>query len=150
MAGSLGLELVSHHCMGNPFYFNNCGISCPVPTNMIEGQAITEASSSNMFHENSIWTEERDPVNTATQKKKKVPVSAWENRGVQQKHRSQRCHKSHRVWAKRWPLTTHQPALLCTEEFCVLTCTQNWLLFIVQPLISFSLIFCSPTLPALS
>lgn len=24
-----------------------------------------------MFHENSIWTEERDPVNTATQKKKK-------------------------------------------------------------------------------
>lgn len=26
-----------------------------------------------MFHENSIWTEEQDPVNTATQKKKKSP-----------------------------------------------------------------------------
>lgn len=36
------------------------------------------------------------------------------------------------------------------EDLYVLSCTQNWLIFIVQPLFSFSPFFCNLALPALA
>lgn len=42
------------HCMGSQFFINKCGISWPIPIAMVEGVAISETCSSNMFHDNSI------------------------------------------------------------------------------------------------